>query len=53
MTFRGKRVGVGTANDKGRAVARFRVGQKVGKVKVVVTGQFKNRRAAKTFTVTR
>ena len=53
VTYRGKRVDAGTANDKGRAVARFGVGQRTGKVKVVVLGEFKNRRAAKAFTVTR
>jgi hypothetical protein len=53
VTYRGKRVGAGTANDDGRAVVRFGVGQKTGKVKVVVLGEFKNRRAAKAFTVTR
>jgi hypothetical protein len=53
VTYRGKKVGAGKAGDQGRATVRFGVGQKVGKTKVVVLGEFKNRRAAKAFTVTR
>ena len=53
VTYRGKRVDAGKADGHGRAVARFGVGQKTGKVTVVVLGEFKNRRAAKAFTVTR
>ena len=48
-----KLVDDGRANAKGRAVARFGVGRKTGVVKVVVLGEFKNRRATKAFTVTR
>ncbi len=53
VTYRGKRVDAGKANDQGRAAVRFGVGLKTGEVKVVVLGEFKNRRAAKAFTVTR
>ena len=53
VTYRGKRVDSGKANDRGRAAVRFGVGLKTGEVKVVVLGEFKNRRAAKAFTVTR
>ncbi len=53
VTYRGKRVDAGKADGNGRAVARFGVGQKTGKVTVVLLGEFKNRRAAKAFTVTR
>jgi hypothetical protein len=53
VSYRGKRVAKGLANAKGKAVARFSVGRKTGAVKVVVLGEFKNRRAAKAFTVTR
>lgn len=49
----GKRVGDGQTSAKGRAVVRFTAGKKPGDVKVVVLGQFKNRRATKTFSVTR
>ena len=48
-----KLVDDGRANAKGRAVVRFAVGRKTGVVKVVVLGEFKNRRATKAFTVTR
>jgi hypothetical protein len=51
--YRGERVDTGRANSEGRGVARFAVGQKTGPVKVVVIGQFKNRRGGKAFTVTR
>jgi hypothetical protein len=53
VTFRGKRVDTGTANAKGRAVARFGVGRKTGAVRVLVIGEFKNRRSSRAFTVTR
>ncbi len=53
VIYRGKRVDRGTANAKHRGVARFSVGKKPGRVKVVVLGEFKNRRAAQGFVVTR
>jgi hypothetical protein len=51
--LRGKRVDAGRANDKGRAVARFGVGRTTGPVRVLVLGEFTNRRASRAFTVTR
>lgn len=53
VIFRGEKVDSGLANAKGRAVARFAVGKTLGPVKVLVRGQFKDRRGAKAFTVTR
>ena len=53
VIYRGERVDKGKANAKGKAVARFAVGKTTGPVKVQVRGQFKDRRGAKAFTVTR
>ncbi len=51
--LRGKKVDAGLAGAKGRAVARFKVGKTAGPVRVLVLGEFKNRRASRAFTVTR
>lgn len=53
VTFRGRRVVTGQADDQGAWKGRFKVRRPLGKAKVVVVGEFKNRRAAKTFTVSR
>ncbi len=53
VIYRGEQVDKGKAKAKGKAVARFKVGQTTGPVKVQVRGQFKDRRGAKAFTVTR
>ena len=53
VKYRGKRVDTGIATAEGRATERFRVGRKLGKAKVLVVGEFGNRRGAKTFRVVR
>lgn len=51
--LRGKKVAQGVTKAKGKAVARFKVGKKTGPVRVLVLGEFKNRRASRAFTITR
>jgi hypothetical protein len=53
VTYRGKRVDNGIATAKGRGVARFKVGKKVGPTRIVALGEYSNRRAPRTFIVTR
>lgn len=53
VKYRGKRVDAGTATDEGRATERFRVGRKLGKAKILVVGEFANRRGIRTFLVVR
>lgn len=53
VKYRGSRVATGQADDEGRWTGRFGVRRTLGKAKVVVRGEFKNRRAAQTFTVIR
>lgn len=53
VKYRGKRVDAGTATSEGRATERFRVGRKLGKAKILVVGEFSNRRGTRTFRVVR
>ncbi|WP_244932084.1 hypothetical protein [Nocardioides sp. W7] len=52
VTFRGVKVAQGKANAQGKKTLRFKA-TKVGRAKVLVRGQFKNRRNSKVITVTR
>ena len=49
----GKRVIKGEANSRGAFNARFKVGTKLGKAKVIVLGRFTDRRGVAKFTITR
>lgn len=53
VTYRGKRVALRQAGAKGVVKVSFKVGNKVGKAKVAVKGQFATRTNSLTFRVTR
>jgi hypothetical protein len=53
VRFRGDQVDAGQANDQGAWTGRFTARRPLGEAKVTVFGQFRNRTASQTFTITK
>lgn len=53
VRFRGDQVDAGQANDRGAWTGRFTAKRPLGEAKVTVFGQFRNRTASQTFTITK